>query len=51
VAKKFTFPEPAKLFTIGTLGGWTKVNTTFFDPTTGIVAKIEAGLGVSTASG
>jgi sulfate transport system substrate-binding protein len=51
VAKKFTVPEPAKLFTIGTLGGWTKVNTTFFDPTTGIVAKIEAGLGVSTASG
>jgi sulfate transport system substrate-binding protein len=51
VAKKFKFPEPAKLFTIASLGGWTTINTTFFDPTTGIVAKIESGLGVSTASG
>jgi sulfate/thiosulfate-binding protein len=51
VAKKFTFPEPAKLFTITSLGGWTAVNVNFFDPTTGIVAKIESGLGVSTASG
>jgi sulfate/thiosulfate transport system substrate-binding protein len=51
VAKKFTFPEPKKLFTIASLGGWTKVNATFFNPTTGIVAKIESGLGVSTASG
>jgi sulfate transport system substrate-binding protein len=51
VAKTFKFPEPKKLFTIGTFGGWTKANATFFDPTTGIVAKIESGLGVSTASG
>ena len=51
VAKKFKFPEPSKLFTISSLGGWTKVNSTFFDPTTGIVAKIESNLGVSTASG
>jgi sulfate/thiosulfate-binding protein len=51
VAKKFTFPEPKTLFTIASLGGWTKVNATFFDPTTGTVAKIESGLGVSTASG
>jgi sulfate/thiosulfate-binding protein len=50
VAKKFKFPQPAKLFTIASLGGWTAVNTSFFDPTTGIVAKIESGLGVSTAS-
>lgn len=50
VAKKFTFPEPQKLFTIDSLGGWTAVNAKFFDPTTGIVAKIESGLGVSTAS-
>jgi sulfate transport system substrate-binding protein len=51
VAKKFTFPKPAKLFTINTFGGWVKANATFFDPTTGLVAKIEQGLGVSTASG
>jgi ABC-type sulfate transport system substrate-binding protein len=36
------------LFKIGYLGGWLKVNKAFFDPTNGIVAKIEQGLGVST---
>jgi sulfate/thiosulfate-binding protein len=46
VAKTFTFPEPKKLFTIATFGGWTKANTTFFNPTTGVVAKIEQGLDV-----
>jgi sulfate/thiosulfate-binding protein len=51
VAKTFTFPQPQKLITIATFGGWTKANATFFDPTTGVVAKIEQGLGVSTASG
>jgi sulfate/thiosulfate-binding protein len=49
VAKTFKFPTPKKLFTIDSLGGWTKVNTTFFDPTSGTIAKIEQGLGVSTA--
>ena len=49
VAKQFNFPQPKKLFTITSLGGWTKVDTVFFDPTTGVVAKIETGLGVSTA--
>ena len=51
VAKKFDLPVPQKLFTIATFGGWTKANTDFFDPTSGLVAKIEQGLGVSTASG
>jgi len=51
VAKKYKLPQPKKLFTISTFGGWTKANTTFFDPTSGLVAKIEQGLGVSTASG
>jgi sulfate transport system substrate-binding protein len=51
VAATFTFPQPKTLFTINTLGGWTAVNTKFFDPQTGVVAKIEQGLGVSTASG
>jgi sulfate/thiosulfate-binding protein len=51
VAAKFNFPKPKTLFTVNTLGGWTAVNTKFFDPTTGIVAKDEESLGVSTASG
>ncbi|MCW2497447.1 extracellular solute-binding protein [Jatrophihabitans sp.] len=35
------FPNPEKLETIANLGGWDKVNTEFFDPTNGIVIKIE----------
>jgi len=50
VASKFNFPKPKTLFTIDQLGGWTSVNTKFFDPQTGIVAKVEQSLGVSTAS-
>jgi sulfate/thiosulfate-binding protein len=46
-----TFPTPSDLFTIDSLGGWTKVASSFFDPQTGIVAKIEQALGVSTSSG
>ena len=50
VAKKFKakFPPRPQLFTIGYVGGWPKVEKQFFDPTTGIVAKIEQGLGVGT---
>jgi ABC-type sulfate transport system substrate-binding protein len=51
VAAQFHFPKPKTLFTIDKFGGWTAVNTKFFDPTTGIVAKDEQSLGVSTASG
>jgi sulfate transport system substrate-binding protein len=43
------FPTPKALFKIDELGGWSKVNTDFFDPTSGSVAKIEQDLGVSTA--
>jgi sulfate/thiosulfate transport system substrate-binding protein len=50
VAAQFKFPKPKVLFTIDKLGGWTKVNTVYFDPTNGLVAKIETQLGVSTAS-
>jgi sulfate transport system substrate-binding protein len=50
VAKTFSFPAPAALFTIDSLGGWTNVTKQFFDPTTGIVAQIERGRGVSTGS-
>jgi sulfate/thiosulfate transport system substrate-binding protein len=42
------FPPRPQLFKIGYVGGWDKVNTQFFDPTNGIVAKIEQGLGVAT---
>jgi sulfate/thiosulfate transport system substrate-binding protein len=42
------FPDPPGLFTIGKLGGWTKVNSEFFDPENGSVARIENELGVST---
>lgn len=51
VAAKFHFAKPKQLFTIAKLGGWTKVTKGFFTPTTGIVAKMESGLGVSTTSG
>jgi sulfate/thiosulfate transport system substrate-binding protein len=42
------FPQPKQLFTIDSLGGWTKVNDEFFDPDHGSVAKIEGDAGVST---
>jgi sulfate/thiosulfate transport system substrate-binding protein len=42
------FPPRPQLFKIGYVGGWDKVNASFFDPTSGIVAKIEQSLGVST---
>jgi len=45
---KKQFPPRPQLFKIGFVGGWNKVNTQFFDPTNGIVAKIEQSLGVST---
>jgi sulfate/thiosulfate transport system substrate-binding protein len=51
VAAKFHFAKPQTLFTIDQLGGWTAVDAKFFDPQTGIVAKDEQSLGVSTASG
>jgi sulfate/thiosulfate transport system substrate-binding protein len=52
VAKQFAskFPTPPQLFTIDFLGGWTKVKTEFFDPSTGSITKIEQAAGVPTAS-
>jgi sulfate transport system substrate-binding protein len=52
VAKQFagTFPTPPSLFTIKTLGGWTKVNKTFFGASTGLITKIEQAAGVPTVS-
>jgi sulfate transport system substrate-binding protein len=46
---KSKFPTPSDLFKIDKLGGWSTVNDKFFDPDTGVVAKIEKSLGVSTA--
>jgi sulfate transport system substrate-binding protein len=46
---KSKFPTPSGLFTIDDFGGWAKVMKDFFDPQNGSVAKIEQGLGVSTA--
>jgi sulfate/thiosulfate-binding protein len=43
------FPTPPGLFTITSLGGWKAVTKQFFEPSTGIVTKIEQSLGVSTA--
>jgi sulfate/thiosulfate-binding protein len=43
--KGFTFPVRPWQFTVDYLGGWTKVNKKFFDPNTGLMAKIEASLG------
>jgi sulfate/thiosulfate transport system substrate-binding protein len=49
VASPGQFPTPPGLFTIDSLGGWSKVTKQFFEPGTGIVTKIEQSLGVSTA--
>jgi sulfate/thiosulfate-binding protein len=52
VAKQFAskFPTPPELFTIDSLGGWTKVKDQFFDPAHGSIIKIEQAAGVPTAS-
>jgi sulfate transport system substrate-binding protein len=48
-ANKAKFPTPPGLFTIDDLGGWTKVDDTLFDPTSGSITKIESNAGVSTS--
>ena len=52
VASKFAskFPTPPELFTIDSLGGWSRVSKTFFDPSDGLITKIEVAAGVPTAS-
>ena len=44
-AKGHSFPTRPQLFTIKYVGGWTRVETKFFDPKTGVMAKIEGSLG------
>ena len=45
------FPTPKDLFDITKFGGWEEVNSDFFDPEQGIVAKIFQDQGKSTESG
>ena len=45
VQKKFHFTSPKQLFTIGYVGGWTKVQKKFFDPNSSVMATIERSLG------
>ncbi len=49
-ANRVTFPKRPDIFTIDNLGlgGWNKVQQQFFDPKTGIVAKIESKVGGAT---
>ncbi|MGZ4431332.1 MAG: sulfate ABC transporter substrate-binding protein [Gaiellales bacterium] len=47
-SSKYQFPTPSQLFTIDDLGGWSTIKDKFFDPTKGIMAKIEQSMGVST---
>ncbi|MFI5916293.1 sulfate ABC transporter substrate-binding protein [Dactylosporangium sp. NPDC051541] len=44
------FPAPSGLFTIGDLGGWSKVNKELFDPGQSVMASIEQKLGISTSA-
>jgi sulfate/thiosulfate-binding protein len=48
VAKSGEFKDPAQLFTINDLGGWTSANKKFFDPQTGALVDVERKLGVAT---
>jgi sulfate/thiosulfate-binding protein len=45
------YPTPARLFEIGKLGGWSKVDDEFFEPSKGKIAEIFRSQGKSTASG
>jgi sulfate/thiosulfate transport system substrate-binding protein len=45
VRQGLNFPNRPQLFTIKYVGGWSKVEKKFFDPKTGIMAKIQAANG------
>ena len=47
VRTRHELPTPARLFTIGQLGGWAEVTRRFFDPRSGIMAEVEKRIGVS----
>ncbi len=46
VLAEFTFFAPPQLFTVADLGGWTEARPRFFDPDTGIMARIFQTLGI-----
>jgi sulfate/thiosulfate transport system substrate-binding protein len=45
VTQGLNFPQRPKLFTIKYVGGWSNVDKKFFDPRSGIIAKIQAANG------
>jgi sulfate/thiosulfate transport system substrate-binding protein len=45
VTQGLNFPNRPQLFTIKYVGGWAKVEKKFFDPRTGVMAKIQASGG------
>jgi sulfate/thiosulfate-binding protein len=45
VGRTAGFASPKQLFTIGFVGGWPRVEKTFFDPSSSIMATIERRLG------
>jgi sulfate/thiosulfate-binding protein len=45
VGKRFRFTAPKQLFTIKCVGGWPKVEKSFFDPNHSVMATIEHQLG------
>ena len=49
-AVRVQVPDPAAAVHDRLLGGWTKVKTTFFDPASGSITKIEQAAGVPTAT-
>lgn len=46
VLAEFTFYAPPQLFTVADLGGWAEARPRFFDPDTGIMARIFQTLGI-----
>ena len=48
VARSGDFKDPANLYTIDDLGGWTSASKRFFDPQTGALVEVEKKLGVAT---
>ena len=47
IAGEFSYPQPAQLFTIDDLGGWTSVESSLFDRQSGLVARTFASQGIS----
>jgi sulfate/thiosulfate transport system substrate-binding protein len=50
VARRGEFRDPADLYTIEDVGGWTTANAKLFDPQTGALVGVEKKLGVATKS-